>query len=325
MKNIVIIGGGTGTFTLLSGLRQFPVNNSVIVSTADDGGSTGRLRDELGVVPPGDIRQCLVGLSYTEQSLKDLFSYRFAQGSLSGHTVGNIIIVALEKILGNTESAIKITAKLLNVRGQVVPVTTYPTILSAVLQNGRIITGEHNIDEPAGNVSLHIKSLHLSPQKPPNPRALDLIRRADAIIFGPGDLYTSTIPNLLVKGVKETIQKSKSTKILVTNIMTKFGQTNNFQASDFVRVLEEYLDHKLDVVVANNQSIDSQVLKQYHRVKAKPVKVDIKALQQQGIKVIARPLVSKIKQAKIKGDVIKRSLLRHDSAKLAKIIWKLVQ
>ena len=146
MKKIVIIGGGTGTFTLLSGLRKFPSDNSVVVSTADDGGSTGRLRGELGVIPPGDIRQCLGGLSYTDETLRKLFSYRFAKGDLKGHTVGNIIIAALEKITGSVEQAIIQSAKMLNVRGQVVPVTLHPTRLSAIYNNGKKIIGEHNIN-----------------------------------------------------------------------------------------------------------------------------------------------------------------------------------
>src|SRR4051812_16786495 len=154
MKNIVIIGGGTGTFTLLNGLRKYPSNNSVIVSSADDGGSTGILRKELGVMPPGDIRQCLVGLSYTQKEMQELFNFRFNAGSLKGHTVGNIILAALDKIAG-TEEAINLAGKMLNVRGQVVPVSLSPTILSAQLKNGKKLIGEHNIDDqnPKGESS----------------------------------------------------------------------------------------------------------------------------------------------------------------------------
>ena len=154
MKNIVIIGGGTGTFTLLSGLRKFPSNNTVIVSSADDGGSTGILRKDLGVMPPGDIRQCLVGLSYTQDEMKQLFNFRFDKGSLAGNSVGNIILAALEKIAG-TEQGIELAGKMLNVRGQVFPVSLTPTTLSAILQNGKRIVGEHYIDDQNPKVKPH--------------------------------------------------------------------------------------------------------------------------------------------------------------------------
>src|SRR3989344_21191 len=165
MKNIVIIGGGTGTFTLLSGLRKFPTNNSVIVSSADDGGSTGRLRKDLGVFPPGDLRQCLVGLSYTEEHLKQLFNFRFESGELKGHTAGNIILAALEKITGSVDEALLLASKILNVRGAVVPVTLKPTLLSAVLANGKKIISEHQIDMPRKiqNSKFKIQNLRLQP------------------------------------------------------------------------------------------------------------------------------------------------------------------
>ncbi|MBI2483950.1 YvcK family protein [Candidatus Uhrbacteria bacterium] len=209
MKNIVIIGGGTGTLTLLTGLRAFPTNNSVIVSTADDGGSTGILRRELGVMPPGDLRQCLLGLSYTDPVLRRLFAYRFDRGSLNGHTVGNIMLAALELVSGNSETALRECSKLLNVRGAVVPITKKPTLLSAMLENGRRIVGEHFIDEPKHNGTAKIRSISLSPSGPANPRALRLIKEADAIVFGPGDLFTSTLPNIIVDGVARAIRRGE--------------------------------------------------------------------------------------------------------------------
>ena len=325
MKNIVIIGGGTGTYTLLSGLRQLPTNNAVIVSTADDGGSTGKLRMELGVIPPGDIRQCLVGLSYTDEEIQKMFSNRFAKGSLAGHTVGNIIISALEKTTGSIELAIVTAAKLLNVRGQVVPVTLYPTRLSAVLENGKKVVGEHNIDELASSASRPpIKSLSLSPKKSANPRAIRLINEAHAIVFGPGDLFTSIMPNLLVKGVKEAMKKSKAQKIYVSNIMTKHGQTDDFKCSDCVRVLQKHLGTKIDFVIANTAKPDKKALASYSKEKSIPVQADSSAVQKLGPKIVAEPLLSDKPVVKVPGDTLKRSLLRHDSEKLAKIIYKLV-
>ncbi|MDP3741362.1 MAG: YvcK family protein [bacterium] len=327
MKNIVIIGGGTGTFTLLSGLRKFPTNNSVIVSSADDGGSTGKLRAELGVMPPGDIRQCLVGLSYTDETLRDLFNYRFDKGTLNGHSLGNIIIAGLEKSTGSIEKAIIEAARLLNVRGQVVPVTLYPTQLTATLENGKKIVGEHNIDEPsyakASEGTARIKSLSLRPNTSANPRAFGLIESADVIIFGPGDLYTSTIPNLLPKGMATAIKKSKAMKVLVVNIMTKWGQTHGFKASDFVRELEKYLTPaKLDVVIVNTQKPKLEHLSHYKKEKAEFVENDLSKIT--GIKVIARALLDGNSHQKNNADVLKRSLLRHDSDKLAKVIYELL-
>jgi uncharacterized cofD-like protein len=337
MKNIVIIGGGTGTFTLLSGLRKYPSNNSVIVSSADDGGSTGILRKDLGVMPPGDIRQCLVGLSYTQKEMQELFNFRFDRGSLAGHSVGNIILAALEKIAG-TEEGINLASKMLNVRGQVLPVTLRPTTLSAVLQNGKKLHGEHNIDEPffASNSVRQrrtssdkkatkakpsgIKQLFLSPAKV-NPKALKAIEQADVIVFGPGDLFTSILPNILVKGVALAINKSKAKKVLVTNIMTKFGQTDGFKASDFVKTLESYLKGKIDYVLTNNKKPDREILQKYAKEKARFVETDMTALSKTKVTAIAHGLLSYNIIKKTAGDKLKRSFLRHDSEKLAKIIW----
>lgn len=334
MKNIVIIGGGTGTFTLLSGLRKYPSNNSVIVSSADDGGSTGQLRKELGVFPPGDLRQCLAGLAYTDMPMTELFSYRFDKGSLAGHTVGNIIIAALEKTTGNIENAVEFAAKMLNVRGQVVPVTLKPTLLSAVLVNGKKIVGEHNIDEPNIQHPIsNIKSLELKPNGPANPKALEAINYADAIIFGPGDLFTSTIPNLLVDGVKQAVNKSQAKKILVTNIMTKSGQTDGFKAGDFVKELEKYLGGpfrlggraeagKLDVALVNNKKPAAAILAKYAKQQAKFVEPNLKS--NKALTVVAENLLSDEVFKKPAADKLNRSLIRHDSDKLAKLIWGLI-
>ncbi|PIR96066.1 MAG: hypothetical protein COT92_03075 [Candidatus Doudnabacteria bacterium CG10_big_fil_rev_8_21_14_0_10_42_18] len=322
MKNIVIIGGGTGTFTLLSGLRKFPTNNSVIVSSADDGGSTGRLRKELDVFPPGDLRQCLLGLSYTEKETQDLFAYRFEKGELQGHTVGNIIIAALSKTLGGVESAIKQASKMLNVRGEVVPVTLFPTKLSATLNNGKTVVGEHNIDEPKIKSRPAIKSLQLSPSAPANKRVLRSLERADVIVLGPGDLFTSILPNLLVKGVSEAIAKSKAKKVLVVNLMTKKGQTDNFTAADFVNTVNKYLGKaKLDTVIINNKKPAVNILAKYKKEGAKLIAAEgVKKLK---IKAIAKDLLSKNVFGKVNGDSLKRSYLRHDPDKLAKIIYEL--
>lgn len=321
MKNIVIIGGGTGTFTLLSGLRKFPTNNSVIVSTADDGGSTGRLRKDLAVLPPGDLRQCLVGLSYTDETTRELFSYRFGSGELKGHVVGNLIIAALQKATGNIEQAIIAVAKILNVRGQVVPVTLFPTTLSAKYSNGKKVVGEHNIDENTFNLKPPISHITLQPSRLANPRALRLIAEADTIVFGPGDLYTSTLPNVLARGMKEAIKKSKARKVMITSLMTKGGQTDGFGASDFVRVMEQYLGRgQIDTVIVNTKKPDRQWLARHKKEGSEFVQADLVALRKKDLKVITHDLLSQNVFEKSSGDSLKRSHLRHDSDRLAKLI-----
>ncbi len=324
MKNIVIIGGGTGTFTLLSGLRKFPTNNSVIVSSSDDGGSTGRLRKDLGVFPPGDLRQCLIGLSYTEEHLKELFNYRFNKGELNGHTAGNIILATLEKITGSVDEALLLASKILNVRGRVVPVTLKPTLLTAILQNGKKIIGEHKIDQPRRiqNSKFKIQDLQLKPNGPANPQAVEVLKHADVIVLGPGDLYTSILPNLLVKGVREAIDASKAKKVLVVNLMTRPGQTDGFAPSDFVSELNKYLGNKkLDSVVINSKKPSVDAIKKYKKTGAEPVTSEANALSK--IEVIKSDLVFHQTFKKTKGDSLERSILRHDADKLAKIIYEL--
>lgn len=323
MKNIVIIGGGTGTFTLLSGLREYPSNNTVIVSSADDGGSTGRLRKDLGVFPPGDLRQCLVGLSYTEDPMKELFNFRFDKGELSGHTAGNIILAALEKITGNVETALELAGKMLNTRGRVIPVTIKPTLLSAIYTGGKKVVGEHNIDEPNKNKELRIKELELKPNSPANPRALKALRQADAIVFGPGDLYTSILPNLLVKGIAQVINKSKAKKILITAIMSKPGQTDGFSAGDYVKELQKYLGGKIDVAIVNAGRPNASLTEKYKKFSAELVKANVKAIQDMAVEAVAENLVATQTARKQKGDKLVRSVLRHDSKKIAKVIWEL--
>ncbi len=336
MKTVVIIGGGTATFTLLKGLREFPTNNIVIVSTADDGGSTGVLRKDLGIMPMGDIRQCLIGLSYTVPALQELFSYRFDRGSLKGHSVGNILLAGLQKVTGTPEGAIAEAARLLNVRGEVLFVSKNPTTLSARLKDGTLIKSEHELDEPldfargkpVSKKRAPIEKLMLS-KSDANPRALDAIARADAIILGPGDLYTSTFPNLLVTGVAGAIKASKARKVLITNIMTKLGQTDGFKASDFVREANAYLGAKgtsvIDTVIVNTKKPEAKVLAVYKKEGALFVEPDSEAIKKIGASVLAEAVISDEIHKKAKGDTLTRSLIRHDAGKTAEIIWNLIK
>ena len=325
MKNIVIIGGGTGTSTLLSGLKKYPAHLSVIVPSWDDGGSNGRLRSELNSFPYSDARQCLVALAEGDKTIKQLFDYRFSQGSISGHTIANLMLAALEKITGGPEQAIATAERLLKTKGEVLPVTLKPTILTAVLENGKKIIGEHNIDEPKGNLEFRIKNLKLKPKATANPKAIKAISRADVIIFGPGDLHTSILPNLLVKGVTQAIFKSKAKKFLVTNIMTKHGQTDGFKASDFVKEVSGYLGKsKLDFAIINDRKPSQEWLKRYKAEKGEFVWPDISEIASKKTKVIVDNFLADYSFSNQPGDKLKRSLLRHNSEKLSKIIWQLI-
>jgi len=322
-KNIVVIGGGTGCFTVLSGLKRYPVNLSAIVSMADSGGSTKILREEFGILPPGDIRRALVALSRSEKLMSDLFNYRFNEGHLSGHNFGNILITALERIKGSFEEAIEEAGRILNIKGEVVPVTLQNSHLYATLENGQIIKGEDNIDVPKHDATLKIKKVYLKPKAKANKKAKSAILRADLIVIGPGDLYTSVIPNLLVKGIPEAIRKSKAKKVYVCNLMTKLGETNKFCAPDFIEEIEKYLGRDartsreaggpvrgkfLDYVIINNRKPASVRVAKYEKEGAVFVKCNNKR--------------NKIKF--IKGNFLrKKGFIRHDPNKLAKVIMRI--
>lgn len=263
-KKIVVIGGGTGSFVVLSALRDYPVYLSSIVSMVDDGGSTGRLRDQYGVLPPGDVRRALIALSDAGSTLRELFNYRFVSGDLHEHSFGNIFLSALEKITGNFGDAVKVASKILNIKGEVIPVTTDNVTLYARLANNIVVKGETNIDIPLHDPNIPIKKVWLEPNAVINSEASRAILAADMIVIGPGDLFTSIIPNLLVGGVVSAIKKSKTTKVYVCNLMTKLGETHEFKAQDFVGTIEKYLGYGvLDYAVFNNRKPSDAVLKRY--------------------------------------------------------------
>lgn len=314
MKNIVVIGGGTGTFTVLSSLKKYPqLHLSAIVSMADDGGSTGKLRDELGVLPPGDVRRGLVALSKSDKLMRDLINYRFKDGCLGGHNFGNLLISALEKITGDFSKAILKAGEILAIRGQVIPVTCDKTRLCGELENGKIIKGETNIDIPKHDGRLRIKRVFLKPQTRATSEALKAIKEAHLIVIGPGDLYTSILPNLLVKGICRTIAQSRAKKIYLCNLMTKFGETNGFKAIDFVKAIENYLGKNvLDVVVYNNHFPSQKRLAKYFKLNSQVVKFNKKDFKNLPIRFIGANLITE------------KGLIRHNQEKLAKTILKLI-
>lgn len=315
-KRIVVIGGGTGTYTVLSALKKSSVYLSAIVSMADDGGSTGILREEFGILPTGDVRRALIALSkHPDELLAKLFNYRFREGGLDGHNLGNLIITALERICGDFEKALVEASRLLAVEnGEVIPVTLSSVRLLAELENGSVIKGETNIDIPKHDGELAIKRVWLEPDARANHKALKAIKQADLIVIGPGDLYTSVLPNLLARGISEAIEQSKAKKIFICNLMTKYGETHGFVAKDFVSALENYLGEEvLDAVIFNNQKPPEAVLKRYRQERA--FFVDPFFDKAAGLK--------KLKVVKT-GLIRKGELIRHDHQKLAEAILKLV-
>lgn len=325
-KKVVVIGGGTGTFTILSGLKIYPLDLAVVVSMTDSGGSNRILRDEFGLLPTSDIRQCLVALASdnSDETLRKLFTYRYENGTgIAGMTFGNLFMAALSDILGNQENAIEETCKILKVKGQILPVTFENTNLVAKYENGKEVLGEHYIDEPDKKTSkLRIVNLQVFPKAKGNKKALLAIKNADLIILGPGDLYTSIICNLVVDGIGKAVAKSKAKKLYVVNLMTRLGQTTDMTASDHVREVEKYLGSKLDYLLVNkSSSFPSKALAAYREEGAIPVKDDLGS--RAGV-IRANLVASKIFQ-KSASDKLVRSLIRHDSDKLAKAVMTILK
>lgn len=318
--NIVVIGGGTGTFVVLSGLRDHNVILTALISMMDSGGSTGRLRDQLGVLPPGDLRQALVALSDSPKVWRDLFLYRFENGDLAGHNFGNIFITALEKMTGSILTGVDLAADLLKTKGVVLPITTDKTNLCAQLEDGTILERESIIDEETPGRQ-KITNLYLTTPAKPTQKVITAIRQADYIIFGPGDLFTSILPNLLVEGITAELKKSKSHKIYICNLVTKLGQTVGFKASTHLTELEKYLQGtKIDTIVMNNQPPSKKILTWYKKYGVELVEDDFavvkKTQNRTDLQVVRADLITETLYKKNPADRVTRSLLRHDSAKL---------
>ena len=324
-QKIVTIGGGAGSFMILSGLKKYPIDLSAIVSMSDDGGSTGVLRDELGVLPPGDVRQCLVALSKSSQILRKLFNYRYSQGGFKGHTFGNLFLSTLEKVTGGLDQSIREAGRILRIKGQVFPVTLKNVRLVALLKNGKKICGENRIYCDTANL-FNLKRLALEPSASINPSLKPIISQAEKIIINPGDLYSSTIPNLLVKGLPEALVKTKAKVICVSNLMTKPGHTDGYTLVDYIRVIEQYLGRGvIDYVIYNKELPSRELLKKYSRQGEAVVKLGDFKKKFSKIKLLSYSLLShRFSQTK-KNDVLGnfRSLIRHDSDKLAEVIYNL--
>lgn len=308
---IVTIGGGTGLSALLNGLKEYSSNITAIVTVADDGGSSGRLRQQFDMLPPGDIRNCLVALADASTLMRDLFQFRFDEGSeLKGHNFGNLFITVMTRLTGDFEKAIKETSKVLALRGQVIPSTLNNVVLVAEHKDGSITTGENRIPK----AHLPIKRVYLKPEdSQATPEALKAIEEAQIIILGPGSLYTSIIPNLLIKDITAAIVASSAVKVYVCNAMTQPGETDGFKASNHVKVLTEHSHPRaVDYCILNTGDIPSSVLKRYAQENSYPVVNDSKNIENMGYRVIENDIV------------ITDGVIRHDPFRLAKVILGII-
>ncbi|MGD9155954.1 MAG: YvcK family protein [Bacillota bacterium] len=309
---VVVVGGGTGLGTILRGLKEISSNLTAIVTVADDGGSSGRLRTEFGILPPGDIRNCLVAMADLEPLMERLMQYRFKNGSgLTGHNFGNLFLTVLTDITGDFEAAIKESCKVLAVRGQVLPATLQHVVLQAELVDGALVTGESQISQ----APTAIRRVFLEPDDvKPVREALTAIAEADLIILGPGSLFTSIIPNLLVTEITTAIKAAKATKVYICNAMTQPGETDHMSASEHIRQIYEHTGPGLiDIALVNTAAIPTKTLVRYAKENAYPVTPDLENIKAMGITPIGEPLIAKSR------------VIRHDARRLAVIIEQLIR
>jgi uncharacterized cofD-like protein len=307
---IVAIGGGTGLSTLLRGLKRYTTNLTAVVTVSDDGGSSGRLQKELGILPPGDIRNCLVALADDEAMVTDLFRYRFSEGEgLTGHSFGNLFLAAMTGITGNFDRAIKESSRVLNIKGRVLPATLDTVRLRAVLSDGTILRGETNISAARAPIAkLELEPAHAAPLD----EVIDAIREADAIVLGPGSLYTSILPNFLVDGIARAVAEASGTKIYICNVMTQPGETAGFSASQHVRTLLEQTGARVADYAIVNEEPPQRLLGLYAEEGQIPVAPDTQAIERLGVKVVTAPVINETET------------VRHDPQKLAEVILKLI-
>jgi len=306
---VVTIGGGTGLSVLLRGLKKYPLEITAVVTVADDGGSSGKIRSDMNIPSPGDIRNVIAALSDVEPYLEKMFQYRFDSGEVKGHPVGNLMIAAMTDIHGDFSTAVKVMSRILNVRGTVLPTTNDIATLNAVLSDGEIIRGESSITK-AGGVIDHV---YITPSRvKPNEDVLKAIEEADYIIMGPGSLYTSIIPNLVISNVSEKIRESKAKKIYVCNVMTQHGETDNYSVCDHIVAINKHVEENIfDLVIANSREFDDSILSKYHKEKQEPVKIDQEKIKELGIKLIKNNDVG----------IVDNNTIRHNADKVSELIY----
>ncbi|PLS06967.1 gluconeogenesis factor YvcK family protein [Neobacillus cucumis] len=310
---IVVIGGGTGLPVLLRGLKQYPVDITAIVTVADDGGSSGRLRENLHIPPPGDIRNVLASLSDVEPLVEEMFQHRFKTANeLSGHSLGNLILAAMTSITGNFVHAIQEMSKILNVRGKVLPAANQSVVLHAEMEDGAIVSGESKIPYSGKK----IKKVFLTSKSSirPLPESIQAIRQADLIIIGPGSLYTSILPNLLVPRLGDELCRSHAKKVYICNLMTQAGETHGFTASDHVKAIYDHMSCSfINTILVNNEEIPPDIQLRYNEELADPVQYDLPELSELGLEVVHADIAYQ-----------ENGALRHDPKKVAKILYNLL-
>lgn len=324
MKKIVTIGGGTGSFMLLSGLKKYSLDIGAVVSMSDNGGSAGALRDELGVLPPGDVRQCLVALSDASDDLRSLMNYRFTEGGLKGHSFGNLFLSALEKTHKNFVEGIDTAMEILKVKGRVIPVTGSKAQLRLELSDGTFIEGEDDIDH-AHFQKTGVKKLHFASRVKVNPVAVRVLQDADIITIGPGDLYGSVLANLIIPEVARTIRESRAPLVYNVNLTNKKGQTEGFDVDDYVDAIEEVIGRgRIDFVMYNTKRPVPKLLKKYEEQEGKGFMVKWNELKnpKRTYRLVQGDFLKSGEAKHTKGDALagSRSYIRHDSEKLAKAI-----
>ncbi|MCF7815454.1 MAG: YvcK family protein [Candidatus Pacebacteria bacterium] len=323
-KKLVVIGGGTGTYTILSGLKHYKdiFDLTAIVAMTDSGGSTGRLRDEFGYLPVGDVRLALTALANEEDEqqelIRKLFLHRFdTEGDVSGHNFGNLFLVALTDILGSEELAIEAAARVLNICGKVIPVTHEKVHLVAEYEDGRVVVGEHDIDEPREHINSPIIKLSLTSPAQITKSAAQAIRSADVVVFGPGDLYTSILANCVVRGMQEALRDTQSELIYIPNLMTKKGQTTGKGVKEHINEISRYSGRTPDYVLINDVSFSHELQNRYAKYGEYPVKQNYDG---ENPKIITGDFLASEEIIPKKGDVLRRSFIRHDPHKLAAVL-----
>lgn len=311
---ITVIGGGTGLSVLLRGLKQLTDNLTAVVAVSDDGGNSGILREDLGMLPPGDVRSCLLALADDESVMQALLKYRFSNGRLEGQNVGNLIIAALNEIYGSFEVAIEKMSDILKITGTVVPVTDDRITLCAELANGNIVVGESRIPEAAVREKSHIKRVFMHPERPAAANAaIDAIKNAEIIIVGPGSLYTSIIANLLIDGIADALKKSRAKKYYICNVMSQPGETDDYSVANHLTAIEEYMgEHVIDCIIANNKPLARDVLDRYEEDGAKqllPTAADREYCDAHGITLIENEFID-----------VKKGYIRHDALRIANMV-----
>ena len=327
MKKVVVIGGGTGTYTVLSSLKEKKYDLTAVLTMVDDGGSNRVLRDEFGLLPTSGVRLAMVALSSKPSLLRELFLYRYNKGQgISGMTFGNLFLAAVTDIVGSQEKAIEQTADILKVKGKILPISHEDVRLIAHYEDGSEVVGEHNIDEPTHDGKMKITKLFTRPSATITEKAKQAILEADAIILGPGDLYTNSIANLVVDGVVEALEQSSAKFIFIFNLMTKYGETYNYKASDYLADFGKYmpLARVNTVLINNDMTFPPGTIEKYEEEFSAPVEDDLDSAGLNGIEIIRAPILSREEVPPEKGDILKRSIIRHDQKKLGKVLTEII-